>query len=140
MNNCPSCEAPAVLDHPAGLVHSHTATCDLGAAEDATRTADFSRLMHTDYGMPLDVLTRAATDAERALLFAAGAAVPSSLTTTVRRHTSGAAVISRSWPPLVARPHVGTIDVSASGAGDPVLHVHRAVVTVNATGAGDIAE
>jgi hypothetical protein len=104
MSTCPSCDASNVEDHPAGILGgwSHSPTCAIGNAEDATRAADYSRLFDVDCGLPLDSLTRVTTTAEAQLLTALGY-VPT-LMTVVTRVTDGGAVIRRDFGQLVALP------------------------------------
>jgi len=81
-----------MVGHPAGLLAiKHTSTCSLGIAEDATAVADAdrARVLGT-------MFTRAATDAERALL---SAPVPAVLWCTVNYWTGGAAIRRRTFSP-----------------------------------------
>jgi hypothetical protein len=99
--NCPSCGQPTMTaDVPTFdlLRIAHTMDCHVGAAEDATRAADYDRLT------PGFRFTRPVTPTELALLTtfgftdATGQPPTSETVTEIGHHSPGARL--RAWPSL----------------------------------------
>ena len=115
---CPveGCEAVRIPDHPAGFLvfDVHADNCWVGNAEDSRRYADYSRLVPNRYGVPGAPFVRLTTEAERALLTAAGGVVPVPCATYVRLVTGAGSIIKRTWPTVPLGPTVASMSVSAS--------------------------
>ncbi len=87
---CPDCGGHPMAGHPAGLLElSHTITCNLLVAEDATRNADWERGSWA--------FSRPATATELQLIGALGLLPPTSGQIDVTHLTN--AVRRRSWTP-----------------------------------------